>query len=385
MRRDAVLTWFGRALESVDPRRLTAERLGGHIPATVIAIGKAAAAMTWGAADAWGGVSGVCVADSPGEVPDGVELIVGDHPVPGEASFAAGRRVLEVAREAGRVVALISGGGSALCEHPLPGIDPEFVATATTSLLLGGASIGETNLARAHLSAVKAGGLVRAAGHDVLTLVVSDVGPLGPEVVASGPTLAVRRDPDTALAIMRRHGVEVPPSVEEALRSVPPEPVSTSVEVLADGRSAATAFAEAAREDGNPVSVLDGWIEGAVPDAVDRFLRRGGPGVSVGAGETTLEVSGEGRGGRNTHAALVAAELIVRRQVMFAALATDGMDGRSDAAGAIVDGTTLARGGDPAGALAGFDSAAYLERTGDLVVTGRTGTNVADLWVLWRW
>ena len=91
-----------------------------------------------GAADAWGTVSGVCVADAPAEVPPGVELLVGDHPIPGPASFEAGRRVLEVARESPRTVALVSGGGSALCEHPLPGVPRDFLAGVTHDLAVGG-------------------------------------------------------------------------------------------------------------------------------------------------------------------------------------------------------------------------------------------------------
>src|SRR5690606_34927623 len=175
----------------------------------------------WGAADAWRAVSGVCVCDSAGEVPAGVELLVGDHPVPGPASFAAGRRVMEVAAEPGPVSLLLSGGGAALCEHPLPHLPEEFVAMATRRLLGAGASIGDTNLVRSHLSALKAGGLARAAGGDILTLALSDVGPLGPETIASGPTLSPGRDPESALRVMRAHGIVVPAGVEEAVRSVP--------------------------------------------------------------------------------------------------------------------------------------------------------------------
>ncbi|HEX6947496.1 MAG TPA: DUF4147 domain-containing protein [Acidimicrobiia bacterium] len=384
MRRTAILSWFLRALDAVDPRRLTAERLADRPPATVIAIGKAAVGMVTGAADAWGRVRGVCVADAPGDVPEGIEILVGDHPIPGAASFAAGRRVLDVARESDQVVVLLSGGGSALCEWPLPGITPEFIAETTRALLNGGASIGETNLVRAHLSALKAGGLARAAGPDLLTLVLMDVGSLGPEMVASGPTLGRGLSPEMAIEVMRRYGIEPPPDVVDAIEEVPADPVSSPVEVIADGRDAGEAMVEAARLDGLDAYLSDGWIEGAVPQAVDRFLDESDRGVMVGAGEATLEVSGDGRGGRNTHAALEAAVRISGQDIEFAALSTDGVDGASGAAGAIVDGTTITRGGDPTAALAAFDSATYLERIGDLVVTGRTGTNVADLWVVWR-
>lgn len=386
MNREQILVWFHRALASVDPRPLTAASLeGGEPGATVIAIGKAARAMALGAADALRSVTGVCVSDSRGVVPDGVELLVGDHPVPGRASFEAGRRVIETARASeGRCIVLLSGGGSALCEQPIPGVPEEFVAQATRALLNGGASIGETNLVRGQLSAIKAGGLARAARGSVETLVLMDVSGLGPETVASGPTLGGGDAADRALATLVRYGVDVPPDIEDAIRAADRPPVRGPVRVIADGRDAALALARAAESDGVAATVADGWLGGPTSEAVNRFLAWSGHGISVAAGETTLEVAGGGRGGRNTHAALLAALAIQGQDALFAALATDGVDGGSGSAGAIVDGRTMGRGGEPGPALAAFDSASYLQTTQDLVVTGRTGTNVADLWVLWR-
>lgn len=341
--------------------------------------------MALGAADALGRVTGVCVSDSPGEVPDGIELLVGDHPIPGPASYEAGRRVLEVARATeGRCIVLLSGGGSALCEQPIAGVPGEFVAQVTQALLTGGASIGETNLVRGQLSAIKAGGLARAAAGSVDTFILMDVSGLGPETVASGPTLSHRDGAREALAVLRRHGVKLPSGVEQAIRSADRHAVWGPVTVIADGKDAARALASAARDDGVPADVADYWLDGEVEKAVEGFLRSGGPGVTVAAGETTVEVRGNGRGGRNTHAALLAARAISGTEELFAALATDGVDGGSGSAGAVVDGATLDRGGDPQPALATFDSAAYLERTNDLVVVGPSGTNVADLWVLCR-
>src|SRR5690606_12757248 len=203
VRRDRVLAWFDRGLDAVDARRLVANRLSGREPCGMIAIGKAAMSMAWGAADDWGAVSGVCVCDSAGEVPAGAVLLVGDHPVPSPASFAAGRRLREVAATPGRVILLLAGGGSAVCGPPPPHVPEEFVAMATRRLLAAGPSIGDTNLVRSHLSALKAGGLARAAGGDIRTLALSDVGPLGPETIASGPTLSPGRDPEPALRVMR--------------------------------------------------------------------------------------------------------------------------------------------------------------------------------------
>ncbi len=386
MNRERILAWFQQALASVDPRPLTAAALEGCEPgATVIAIGKAARAMALGAADALGRVTGVCVSDAEGEVPDGVDLLVGDHPVPGAASFEAGRRVIETARAGGgRCIVLLSGGGSALCEQPLAGVPEGFVAQATRALLNGGASIGETNLVRGQLSAIKAGGLARAAGGRVETFVLMDVSGLGPETVASGPTLGGGDAADEAVATLGRFGVDVPPDIEDAIRAADRPPVHGPVRVIADGRDGALALAKAAGSDGVVATVAEGWLEGPTDEAVDRFLVWSGHGVKVAAGETTLEVTGGGRGGRNTHAALLAARAIQGQDALFAALATDGVDGGSGAAGAIVDRGTVGRGGDPGPALAAFDSASYLQTTQDLVVTGRTGTNVADLWVMWR-
>lgn len=385
MSRERVLAWFAEALAAVDPRRLTGESVTSDgRDVTVIAIGKAAVAMCQGAADALGPVQGVCIADAPGPVPPGVELIVGDHPIPKEASVRAGRRALETARAArGRCIALVSGGGSALCEYPLEDVDPSFVATATQRLLASGARIEETNLVRRHLSAVKDGGLARAASVEIETLVLSDVSGSGPEVVASGPTLSRGRDPEAALEVLTRFGVTVPPGVETAVRAAEAHRVDGPVTVLADGKTAANAMAAAARREGFRATVAAEWLGGPVGECLDRFLTTSEV-VTVGAGEVTVEVTASGRGGRNTHASLMTAARIVGTDAVFAALATDGVDGASGAAGAVVDGTTLARGGDPRPSLASFDSAGYLEKTGDLVVTGRTGTNVADLWLLWR-
>ena len=386
MSRTEVLTWLDAGISAVDPRKLTAAALaGGRGDAAVIAIGKAAAGMCLGAADALGRVHGVCVTDSARDVPAGIELLIGDHPIPGSASLRAAERVLEFASgNHERLVVLVSGGASALCEMPLAGIEPAFIAEATRRLLANGASIRETNLVRAHLSAIKAGSLARASASPVETLVISDVSGLGPEHVGSGPTLSRGRDPEAAIELMRRFDVEVPEAVVEILVAQDPGAAWGPVQVLADGRTAGEATADAARRDGVPARLADGWLDGPVSECLDRFLDDAAEGVAVGAGETTVRVTGDGRGGRNTHAALLAAGRIAGTAGVFAALATDGVDGSSGAAGAVVDGTTLERGGDPTPAIEGFDSAPYLARTGDLVVTGATGTNVADLWLLWR-
>lgn len=387
-RRVALRRWLDHTLTAIDPETLAAKALhpGGPDPITVIAIGKAAPGMCRGAVRALGAVTGVCVTNAPADVPEGIELLIGDHPLPGERSLAAGRRVLEVAAAAtGRCVVLVSGGGSALCEHPTPGIDLDLLRRAGEALLDGGASIEDINLVRSHLSAIKGGGLARAVPGELETYVISDVGPAGPEVVASGPTIPWPRNPQRVLELLDAYGVTLTADQRAAIaRGEEGMPGCGPVTVLADGRTAAGAVAEAARSEGVEARVADGWLDGPVEDCLRRFLDNTQSGVTVAAGEPDVKVDRPGVGGRNSHAALLAAMELAGTEGIFAAFATDGVDGRSDGAGAIVDGATLARGGDPALALTRCDSAVYLEAAGDLMKTGPTGTNVSDLWVLWR-
>ena len=386
-RRAAVLRWLEAGLFATDPETLVADALepSPGRPTTVIAIGKAAGAMTRGAAKALGPISGLCITTVESPTPPGVEMIIGDHPIPDEASLRAGRRAIEVAAASGdtRCVALISGGGSALCELPRTGLDIEYLRHVGAMLLDGGASIDEINLVRAHLSAVKCGGLARAAPGPIETYVISDVAGAGADVVASGPTIPADHEPHKARQIMERFGVDVDPGVWEAI-SREPSPVATAtVTILADGRTAATAIAGAAGT-GDAARVHGPWLDGPVEDCLESFLSQSGPGITVAAGEPVIAVTGDGFGGRNTHAALLAAEALADSNSLFAAFASDGVDGRSGASGAIVDGGTLTRGGDPTTARRGFDSASYLATTGDLLFSGATGTNVADIWLLWR-
>jgi glycerate 2-kinase len=386
--RVALRRWLDIAVTTVDPEALTADALTDPEdgPTVIIAIGKAAAGMCRGAHRALGPVSGVCVTDAPGTVPDGIDLLIGDHPIPGDGSFEAGRRVLEVARSvSGRCVALISGGGSALCEQPVPGVDRSYLQEVNALLLDGGASIEETNLVRRHLSAIKCGGVARAVPGPLETYVVSDVGGAEPGVVASGPTIPTPPHPTAAKSLMRRFDIPIPEAVWNAMNQrLAHAPSSPNVTVLADGKVAAQAVADAAKEDGFQSGISEGWIAGPIETALEKFFARSRPGVTVAVGEPTVNVRGNGAGGRNSHAALLAAARLEGHEGLFASFATDGIDGKTESAGAIVDGTTVDRGGNPEDSLRNFDSASYLGGTGDLIRTGPTGTNVADLWVLLR-
>lgn len=382
--RAQVERWLHAAVESVNPAELTRSALDGP-PATVVAIGKAAVGMCRGAAEALGSINGVCVADTPGEVPESIDLVIGDHPIPGIASLEAGRRVLKTIRQArGRIVVLVSGGGSALCEMPRAGIDFSFIQNANRILLKSGASINELNLIRGHLSAIKCGGLARAAGRPIETLIISDVAGSGPEMVGSGPTIPMKFEPSRALETMKDHGLEVPDQIWDVMSRSLGGPGDTTVQVLADGKDAANAAAAAARSDQFEATVSTEWISGPLAPCLTQFLAAPKESVTFAAGEATLEVTGSGSGGRNSHAALLAASHVADSDAMFAAFATDGIDGASGSAGAIVDGSTTLSGGDPAPSLANFDSAGYLKSTGALLPAGATGTNVSDLWMTYR-
>ncbi len=385
-RRRPMLELLEAGLAGVDPERLTAEALSSRAgaPTVVVAIGKAAPAMARGAARVLDVVGGICVTDHPEPVPSTIQLLLGDHPVPGPNSFRAGAAVLATVRsapEGADLVALVSGGGSALCELPRDGVTAEFISTVSRRLVMTGAAIGDINLVRAHLSAIKRGGVARAAGRPIDTLIVSDVVGGDPWLVASGPTIPHSPDVEGAIRVMHRASIDIPATVLTAMaRDWGPQP-PPQVSVLADGFDAARAIASMAPP---PVRIQEDWLCGDAEASASSFVELAGPGITIGVGETTVDVRGEGSGGRNTHAALVAARMLVGTDDLFAAFATDGVDGSSGSAGAIVDGSTLARGGDPSPALAQCDSAGYLGRTHDLLRSGPTGTNVSDIWVLWR-
>lgn len=282
-------------------------------------------------------------------------------------------------------MALISGGGSALCEHPIDGVDPAFLREANERLLAAGASIGEINLVRRHISKIKNGGLARRSSVPVATYVISDVCSADVSVVASGPTIHRPLDPQGAIATMIAHGIDIPDEAREAIVNQSDETSPEGdVTVIGDGHTATTAMVRDAAAKGVEVREVDDWVAGEVEAAIDSFLNQAGPGLTVAAGEPDVAVRGSGRGGRNTHSALLAATRLAGSDAIFGAFATDGADGSSESGGAIVDGMTVSRGGDPDAALKAADSATYLAATGDLIVTGRTGTNVADIWALWR-
>lgn len=400
--RAPMLEAFAAALDAVDPERavqsaLSADPFEG--PVTVVAIGKAAAAMARGVP---GPASGVVVSDHVEPIPDGFATYLGAHPVPDESSEAAGAAAAAVIDGSdGPILFLISGGASALCELPVPGVTIIDVATVTASLLRSGADISEMNAVRKHLSQLKGGRLAeRARGLPARTLVVSDVVGDRLDVIASGPTVG---DPTTfgdAREVLMRYRISPPQRVATALAKgdvgelseTPEKPIpGHEAFIVANGEIAAAAAVRSALSSGVPARVATTELSGDAVAEVQQLLgSANAPGMTFVAGETTVEVTGGGTGGRNQHAALAAAIELAERDLglIFGALATDGVDGPTDGAGAVVDAGTIVRGAaaglDARHHLADHDSHPFLEASGDLLRIGPSGTNVGDLWVVWQ-
>ncbi len=405
-RRRVVLEVLEAAVAAVDPASAVEDHLrfdGGRIeidgglPAPrrvdVLAVGKAAAAMCRAASKVLGGAVGrmLVVSEHEEELPSGARFLRGEHPWPGPGSLAAGRAALEFARTVApddRLVVLVSGGGSALVEVPADGLTLDDLAATHRALMDRGVPIHELNTVRRHLSKVKNGGIARAHGRPLVTLLVSDVVDGPASDVASGPTLPDGSAPADALAVIRRSGADVPQAVVAHLQAAsPPPPVDPGPwQVVADGARAATAAMQRAATLGLDARVATTSLRGEARVEGPRACREAPGGLTVLAGETTVHVTGGGRGGRNQEAALAAAMAIEGSDILFAAFGTDGIDGPTDAAGAIVDGGTVARaeGFDPAAALDDNDAYPFLRASGDLLVCGPTGTNVGDVWLVWK-
>ncbi len=381
----------------------------------VLGGGKAAAAMAAGVEAVLGDrVSGlVNVKDAHLAPTRRVALHEASHPVPDARGAAGVERMEALLRGLGPddlVLALISGGGSALLAAPAEGISLADKQAVTHLLLRAGATIGEINTVRRHLSRLKGGQLARLAQPArLVTLILSDVVGSPLDVIASGPTVP---DPSTyadALRILDHYHLTeaVPEAVLRRLRAgsagelpetpKPGDPVfaQTVTLVLADVAMAAQAALDAATGLGLNAAILTTWLEGEAREvgrvcaAIARELAQRQrpltpPACLILGGETTVTVRGHGRGGRCQELALAAGLALAGVDgAAVAAVGTDGTDGPTDAAGAIADGSTVARaravGLDPVAALRANDSHPFFARLGDLVVTGPTNTNVNDL------
>ena len=397
---------FRRGLDAVDPRvavntALTSGHEIGPIegPVILLAIGKAAHAMAQGAMDVLEDqvVAGVVVsADASADPACGrLRYLAGGHPIPTAASVRAGRIVMsEAARARGTLLVLISGGASALAEVPLPGLALKDIVTTYRLLLTAGLPIERMNTIRRHLSALKNGGLLTSTQAPTATLMMVDVVGADASAIGSGPTLSDSTTAADAVAVAVEAGIFelLPPAVSAVLQAPTPPSLPSPPHrwaVVADGAVAIRAAAEHLRQSGLEARVDPTPLTGEAAEQARCMASEAVPGtITVRHGETVVKVKGKTRGGRNQHAALAAALALEGQEAAFAALATDGRDGLTDAAGAIIDGGTCGRmradSLDPEEMLAACRSHDALSASGDLVVTGPTGTNVADIWMSWR-
>ncbi len=409
---------FDAAVERALPRHCVAPALPAppRGRTRVLGAGKASAAMAQAVDAAWpvdAPLDGLVVTRYGHVPPESlargarIGIVEAAHPLPDEAGEAAARRIVEATRGLGAddlVLCLVSGGGSSLLSLPAPGIALADKRAIHRALLHSGAPIAEINCVRKHLSAIKGGRLgALCAPARVVTLVISDVPGDDPAVVASGPTIP---DPTTcadALAILRRHRIEVPVAVRRGLEDgslETPKPgdatfANHEVRVIATARASLEAAAAHARRRGFEVRVLGDAIEGESREVgraqavLAREIARSAGGaaracVLLSGGETTVTVrSPGGRGGRAAEFVLGCArarEGEPRGHVLAAD--PDGIDGTEDNAGAFASPTTLARaralGLDAAACLARNDAWSVFAALGDLLVTGPTCTNVND-------
>lgn len=398
------------------------KRFGRWSKVHLIAFGKAACAMTRGAQDI---IPARLLADQAIVVTNyenvtsinNAEVIGAGHPLPDQSGFQAAQRcasILRSARKGELVLVLISGGGSALIPYPVDGITLEEKIAATNLLLACGASINQINCVRKHLSALKGGGMAKlAAPADLHALILSDV--LGDDLsaIASGPTVP---DPTTysdAIDVLTARGVweQTPANVrrhlqngQQGLLAETPKPGDdvfkhTGHTLIGSNTISVNATLKTAQELGYQASLYSDQLCGEARAEAEKWVIHAkaliAKGVSkplalVAGGETTVTIKGDGKGGRNQEMALAFAIAADKHGLTgnwtFLSAGTDGRDGPTDAAGAIVDPVTSTRminaGVDPIAMLANNDSYVALQNSGDLLITGATGTNVTDLQIL---
>ncbi|MDF2811827.1 MAG: hydroxypyruvate reductase [Microvirga sp.] len=398
---------FQTALEAALPDG----KFDGRLPALprgrtiVLGAGKASARMAAAFEDAWGRAGGSCeglvvTRYNHGAKTSRIEVVEAAHPVPDQAGVDAAKRILALAQSATAddlVVCLISGGASALLSLPAAGITLEDKQSINRALLRSGAPIGEINLVRKSLSAIKGGRLGASVGAaQLVTYLISDVPGDDPSSIGSGPTLSDIVHPETALGILHRYRVAVPDHVITAIRAnttVAPARRSV-VHMLATPKMALDAAAKQAKALGLAPMILGDAIEGEAREVarvfagiarsvVEHAEPLGPPCVLLSGGETTVTVRGNGRGGRNAEF-LLALALAVGKGSRISAIAgdTDGIDGSESNAGAWFDGSLFdeaeKRGIDLAACLENNDAYAAFEALDRLVVTGPTLTNVND-------
>lgn len=412
MRHQPLLQLFDVAIKAVSAQTCLARHLPTEIfsgRTCVIAVGKAAAEMAVVAAQHFGpNIEGLVVTRhghgvAPDLLPKSLTVIEAGHPVPDAQSGQAAQLAMSLARSLGpqdRLIALVSGGGSALLAMPADGVTLADKQAVTKALLKSGATITEMNCVRKHLSKIKGGRLaVAAAPARVCTYMISDIPGDDPSQIASGPTVADASTLADARAIIERFNLQLPPSVASALSNAinetPPTDAlglaGSDAILVATARDAFLAASSAAASMGYRVTDLGDHLQAEAKHLgadhailARRFLTEGERQVILSGGETTVTVTDtSGRGGRNLEYLLsLAIHLDGLAGVSAIACDTDGIDGTEDNAGAIIDATTLIRaqhlGMDARTYLAEHRSYDFFKALGDLVITGPTRTNVND-------
>jgi len=411
MKQDKLLRkMFAAAVEAAQPKHVIAQ----HLPkkpkgrTIVIGAGKGSASMAAAFEKVWKGpLEGLVVTRYGYGLPTRkIEVVEAAHPVPDAAGRDGAARMLKMVQGLTKddlVVALISGGASALLSLPAEGLTLEDKRAVNTALLKSGAPIGEMNIVRKHLSSIKAGRLAGAAyPARVETLIISDVPGDDVSAVGSGPTVP---DPSTfaqARAIVAKYGIEVPASVARHLAEgkdeTPKKLAHAHATLIASPQKSLLAAAAVAREAGYKPIILGDSIEGEARDVgfvhagIALQARRFGqpvkpPCAIVSGGETTVTVRGNGVGGRNVEF-LLALALKLNGATGIHALAadTDGVDGGAEVAGALISPSTLERarkfGLDPWTELSNNNGHGFFEKLGDQLIPGPTLTNVNDLRVI---
>jgi hydroxypyruvate reductase len=399
---------FDRAVEVADPMRSLKDFLPEKPKGRVIVIGagKASARMAEAVEAVWGPCEGLVITRYGYARPcQGIEIVEAAHPVPDQAGLEATARMLSLVEGAGEddfVLALISGGASALLVQPAAGVSLAEKQAVNQALLASGAPIDRMNTVRKHLSRVKGGQLAAAASPaDMLSLIISDVPGDDPAFIGSGPTVGDPSRPDEALAVIDQWKVNVPRSVREALshgsgvvQPGDPRLARTRNTIYAAPRQSLEAAAALAREAGCKVRLLGDALEGearevAAGQAKQALDLRAGmkpgdpPVLLLSGGELTVTRKGDGIGGPNAEFCLALALALDGAEGIHAlACDTDGVDGAAEVAGAVIGPDVLKaaaeRGIDPGSALRRNDAHSFFAALGVQVVTGPTLTNVND-------
>ena len=384
----------------------------------VVAFGKAAITMTEGALECVPEdlliEAPVAVTSYENVIQHGkIQILGAGHPIPNADGLKAARKIAKTVRAAKAdelILALISGGASALLPMPPPSITLEDKRNATQLLLTSGADIHEINTVRKHLSELKGGGLARLAYPAALqVLILSDVLDNDPGTIASGPTAGDLTTFSDAKGVFLRRGIweQIPNSIQAHLNrgcdglidetTLPEDEIFRDVSntIVGSNLISLDSICQSAKSAGYDVQIVSKALTGEARSVTEKFLMRASapierPTAFVAGGETTVTVRGSGLGGRNQEMALTFAIDADSRfnnlSWVFLSGGTDGIDGPTDAAGGLVDPGTIARihnaGYDPRLLLDNNDAYHALDHAGDLLVTGATGTNVADLQIL---